>query len=307
MSVSPPLRKLQYALAVAREAHFRKAAESVHVSQPTLSRQIRDLEDEIGLELFQRDCHPVALTSAGEAFIPVVEEMMLKIEADFQRAKDAGRHALRRTSTSITIGHSAFVSASIRREIRSALNRKFASLQVKFRTVLASELVSCVSSRMVELGVTFTPLETGGLDQIPIRTERLCVVVSEDSEVIGKPAVTLADLKPYPLIVACSERAHPILYDRLLEECRAAAFRPTIAEEVTSAQEAFDLVEEKVGVAILPQGVCEEALPSIRYFPISGIEPLRLVFIRRHDDSLAEEILEELAGALDKKNLEYAC
>jgi DNA-binding transcriptional LysR family regulator len=160
---------------------------------------------------------------------------------------------------------------------------------------------------MVELGLAFTPLENGGLEHIPIRTERLCVVVSQDSELIGMPAVTLADLKPYPLIVACSERAHPILYDRLLEECRAAAFRPTIAEEVTSAQEAFDLVEGKVGVAILPHGVCEEAPPSIRYFPISGIEPLELVFTRRRDDSLAAEILEELAGALAEKNLEYAC
>jgi DNA-binding transcriptional LysR family regulator len=307
MSVSPPLRKLQYVLAVAREAHFRKAAESVNVSQPTLSRQVREVEDEIGLELFQRDSHPVALTMAGQAFIAIVEEMMLKIDTDFQRAKDAARHALRRTSTSITIGHSAFVSPSLRREIRSALNRKFAYLQVQFRTVFASELASSISSRMVEVGLTFTPFENSGLEQVPVRTERLCVVVSQESELIGMPAVTLADLKSYPLIVACSERAHPILYERLIEECRAAGFRPTIAEEITSAQEAFDLVDEKVGVAILPYGVCEEAPPSIRYFPISGMEPLNLVFVRRDDDGLAAEILEELAEALAEKKLEYAC
>jgi DNA-binding transcriptional LysR family regulator len=220
MSVSPPLRKLQYALAVAREAHFRKAAESVNVSQPTLSRQIRDLEDEMGLELFQRDCHPVALTTAGQAFIAVVEEMMLKIEADFQRAKDAARHALLRNSTSITIGHSAFVSPSFRREIRSALNGKFAYLQVQFRTVFALELVSSVTGRMIELGLTSTPVENRGLEQIPVRTERLCVVISQDRALIGSPAVTLVDLKSYPLMVACSERAHPILYERFIEECR---------------------------------------------------------------------------------------
>jgi len=306
MSVSPPLRKLQYALAVAREAHFRKAAESVNVSQPTLSRQIRELEDDIGLELFQRDCHPVALTTAGRAFIAVVEEMMVKIDTDFQRAKDAARHALRQTSTSITIGHSAFVSSGIRREIRSALSRKFAYLQMQFRTVSASELVSSINSRLVEIGLTFTPNESSVLEQMAVRTERLCVVVSQDSALMGRPAVTLADLKSYPLIVACSERAHPILYARLLEECRASGFRPTIAEEVTSAQEAFDLVEEKVGVAILPYGVCEEAPASIRYFPISGIEPLRLVFLRRHDDGMAAEILEELTEALEGKNVEYA-
>jgi hypothetical protein len=81
------------------------------------------------------------------------------------------------------------------------------------------------------------------------------------------------------------------------------------AEEVTFAQEAFDLVEEKVGVgvAILPYGVCEEAPPSIRYFPISGIEPLNLVFLRRPDDGLAAEILDELAQALAEKKLECAC
>ena len=307
MSVSPPLRKLQYALAVARESHFRKAAESLNVSQPTLSRQIRELEDEIGLELFQRDSHPVVLTTAGQAFMTVVEEMIVKIDADFQRAKDAARQALRRTSTSITIGHSAFVSPSFRREIRSALNKKFSYLQVQFRTISASELFNSVSGRMVELGLTFTPLEHGGLEQMPIRTERLCVVVSQDSALTGSPAVTLADLKSHPLIVACSERAHPILYARLLEECRLSGFRPTIAEEVTSAQEAFDLVVEKVGVAILPCGACEEAPPSIQYFPISGIEPLDLVFIRRRDDSLAAGVMEELADGLDEKNLKYAC
>lgn len=290
MSVSPPLRKLQYALAVARQSHFRKAAESVNVSQPTLSRQVRELEDEIGLELFQRDRHPVALTTAGQAFFAVVEEMILKIDPDFQRAKDAARHALRRTSTSITVAHSPFVSPSFRREIRSALNRKFTYLQMQFRTVFASELVSSINSRMVDVGVTFTPLENGGLEQVSVHMERLCVVLSQDSALVGKPAVTLADIKSCPLIVACSERAHPILYARLLEECRASGFRPTIAEEVTSAQEAFDLVEERVGVAILPYGVCEEAPPSIRYFPLSGIEPLELVFLRRHDDCLAAEI-----------------
>jgi DNA-binding transcriptional LysR family regulator len=307
MSVSPPLRKLQYAVAVARESNFRKAAERLNVSQPSLSRQIRELEAEIGFELFQRDSYPIALTEAGQAFIAVVEQMMSKINTDFQRAKDAARNALRRTSTSITIGHSTFVSAGFRREIRSALNRRFAYVRVQFRTVFASELVSSVSSRVVEVGLTFTPLENCSLEQMPIRSEPLCAVVAQNSSLTGKPAITLADLKSSPLIMACSECTHPIFYERLLEMCRASGFRPTIAEEVTFAQEAFALVEERVGVAILPHGVCEEAPPSIQYFPISGIEPLELVFIRRRDDSLAAEILEELAGALDERNLEYAC
>jgi hypothetical protein len=110
-------------------------------------------------ESFGLNCE-VKPVGTGQAFFAVVEEMILKIDTDFQRAKDTARHALRRTSTSITIGHSAFVSPSFRREIRSALNRKFTYLQIQFRTVFASELVSSINSRMVDVGLTFTPVET---------------------------------------------------------------------------------------------------------------------------------------------------
>ena len=88
---SPPLRKLQYALAVAHEAHFRKAAESVNVSQPTLSRQVRELEDEIGLELFHRNRHPVAPTTPG-GLLAVVEEMSKSMLTSSGRKMPPVRH-----------------------------------------------------------------------------------------------------------------------------------------------------------------------------------------------------------------------
>ena len=154
---------------------------------------------------------------------------------------------------------------------------------------------------MVDVGLTFTPIENGGLDQIHVGTERLCVIVSQDSALIGKPAVTLADIKSCPLIVACLNAHIPSCMHDL--ECRAG-FRPTIAEEVTRKKPSTS--SSRRSAAILPYGVCEEAPPSIRYFPISGAEPLELVFLRRHDHGLAAEILEELAGALDDKNVEYA-
>jgi DNA-binding transcriptional LysR family regulator len=305
MSVSLPLRKLLYALAVARESHFRKAAERLNVSQPSLSRQIRELEADIGIELFQRDCHPIEPTAAGREFLAVVSEMMIKIDADFQRAKDAARNARRQHNSLLTIGHSAFVPASLRRGIRSALNRRFTFLHLQFRTISALELVASIGS-MVQIGLTFTPLESAGLEQIAIRSEPLCAVVSQHSSVIGKPAVSIADLKSHPLIVACSERTHPILYEELIERCRAAGFRPKIADEVTSTQEAFDLVEGNVGVAILPYGVCEEAPSTIQYYPISEMEPLKLSFLYRREDSFASSILEELADLSDEKTLKCA-
>jgi len=85
MSATPPLRKLQYVLTVARELHFRKAAERLHVEQSSISQQIREVEEELGFEIFRRDNHLVALTDAGRAFILAVDDIMTRLDADFKR------------------------------------------------------------------------------------------------------------------------------------------------------------------------------------------------------------------------------
>jgi len=86
MDSLPPLRKLQYVLAVARDLHFRKAAEKLHVSQPAISRQIREYEEDAGFEIFHRDHHFVSLTKAGRAFVSDIEEILGRMEGDFTAA-----------------------------------------------------------------------------------------------------------------------------------------------------------------------------------------------------------------------------
>ena len=108
------------------------------------------------------------------------------------------------------------------------------------------------------------------------------------------------------MIVACSDRIHPALYQQLVAACASAGFKPTIAEEVTSPQQAFELVQDGVGLAILPFGVCAEFPPEVKYFPISGLDPLPLIFMYRREDSHHAEILGDLAERLQKKCLEYA-
>src|ERR1700757_912293 len=306
MSVSPPLRKLQFVLAVARELHFRKAAERLHISQPSMSRQIRQFEREIGFEIFHRDHHFVEPTEAGQSFIADVDQLISQLNADFQLAKDTARNIARRSSASFIIGHSPFVPASLRRQIRSIQRRKFTYLNLQFRTVFAPELVDSVESGAFQAGITFAPLDGCGLEQIPIGSDRLCVVTAQKSSLAGNPAVELASLKFHPWIVACSDRIHPILYHQLLAECETAGFKPTIAEEVTSPQQAFDLVQDGVGLAILPFGVCAEAPTEIKYFPISGLDPLPLIFLYRSEDLHRAEILGELADLLREKSLAYA-
>ena len=306
MSSFPPLRKLHYVLAVARELHFRKAAERLHTSQPSLSRQIRELEEEIGFEIFYRKRHVVALTEAGKSFINVVNDMLSRIDADFRRAKDTARQASRQSSACFVIGHSPLVPAGLRSQIRSVQRTKFVYLSLQFRDYFAPELIDAISSGAIQAGVTFAPVGRCDLEQMQFGTDRLCAVTAKNSSLGGGPAIELERLKLHPLILAGSERAHPFLYQSLIQQCAAKGFRPTIAEEVTHPMEAFDLVRNSVGVAILPFGACAEAPDDMQYFPICGVDFLSLVFLYRHKDTMAREILEELADRLRENGFQFA-
>jgi DNA-binding transcriptional LysR family regulator len=306
MSSFPPLRKLHYVLAVARELHFRKAAERLHTSQPSLSRQIRELEEEIGFEIFYRKRHVVALTEAGKSFIVVVNDMLSRIDADFRRAKDTARQASRQSSACFVIGHSPLVPADLRPQFRSVQRRKFVYLSLQFRNYFAPELIDAISSGAIQAGVTFAPVGRCDLEQMQFGTDRLCAVTAKNSSLVGGPAAELESLKLHPLILAGSERAHPFLYQSLLQQCAAKGFRPTIAEEVTHPMEAFDLVRNSVGVAILPFGACAQAPDDMQYFPICGVDFLSLVFLYRHKDTMAREILEELADRLRENGFQFA-
>jgi DNA-binding transcriptional LysR family regulator len=306
MSSFPPLRKLHYVLAVARELHFRKAAERLHTSQPSLSRQIRELEEEIGFEIFYRKRHVVALTEAGKSFINVVNDMLSRIDADFRRAKDTARQVSRQSAACFVIGHSPLVPASLRSQIRSVQRRKFVYLSLQFRNYFAPELIDAIGSGAIQAGVTFAPVGRSDLEQMQFGTDRLCAVTAKNTSLVGGPAIELERLKLHPLILAGSERAHPFLYQSLLQQCAAKGFRPTIAEEVTHPMEAFDLVRNSVGVAILPFGACAQAPDDMQYFPICGVDFLSLVFLYRHKDTMAREILEELSDRLRENGFQFA-
>ncbi len=86
MGFLPPLGKLQYVLAVARDLHFREAAERLHVAQPNISLQIREYGEELGFEIFLRDRHFVSLTKAGRSFVLDVEVILARLENDFKNA-----------------------------------------------------------------------------------------------------------------------------------------------------------------------------------------------------------------------------
>jgi DNA-binding transcriptional LysR family regulator len=168
MVVVPPLRKLQYVLAVARDLHFRKAAERLHVSQPSISRQIREYEDEIGFQILQRDHHFVSLTKAGRSFVSDVEQMLARMEDDFIKAIRRALAISRESSSEYILAHSPFAPLRIRRIAMQLRREVFRGFSLRLRILPTSELLTAIECDVVHAGITFAPVDHPGIAAISV-------------------------------------------------------------------------------------------------------------------------------------------
>lgn len=299
MSPTPPLQKLVSALAVARELHFGRAARRLNISQPYLSRSIREYESELRFELFRRNRRIVELTDAGRVFLKHSRDMLAEFENTYARAIEAGRLISRQNATSLVIGCSAFVPPRIRSQVRSIQRVRYPALHLELRVASPSEAFESIASDVFQAGVTFAPLDRDDLAQIPLRSERLHAVFPRVQSANGSGELALADLRTRPLIVPCSERTHPALRRWFLEQCARAGFKPNIVEEVPSSDGVFDLVQDGVGVAILPGEACDGMPPDLQCAPISNLEPVELVLAYRRGAPLqVQKVVTEIANSL---------
>jgi DNA-binding transcriptional LysR family regulator len=299
MGLTPPLQKLVFALAVVRELHFGRAARRLNISQPYLSRTIREYEGELGFALFRRNRRIVELTAAGRAFLKHAKDILADLDNAYDRAVEAGRLISRQSASSLVIGCSAFVPPRLRCQTRTIQRLRFPTLHLELRVASPTETIESIRSGVFQAGVTYAPLDRDDLAQIPLGSERLHAVFPRAQSVNGAGEITLTDLRTRPLIVPCSERTHPALRRWLLEQCEKAGFRPNIVEELSSADGVFDLVQDGVGVAILPGEACDGMPPDLQCTPISNLEPVESVLAYRREAPLqVQKVVTEIAHSL---------
>ena len=285
MDSLPPLRKLQYVLAVARDLHFRKAAERLHVSQPAISRQIREYEEEIGFEILHRDHHFVSLTKAGRAFVLDVEGILGRMEGEFAAAVRRARAISREVPAEYTVGHSPFAPMQIRRIALALQQEEYRDLPMRLRILPTSELLNAIDNEVVQAGITYSPVDHAGVSVIPIAKDHWVAIVPAKGRFSEMAVARIQEFRGEPVISNGADRTHPALFRQLQAECIAKGFFFRAIAEVTSPLEAFDLVAGNAGIVFLPAGVCEGLPSAVRAVRISDISPLEIVLIYGSDDS----------------------
>jgi DNA-binding transcriptional LysR family regulator len=285
------LRDLRYFVAVAEELHFSRAAERLRLSQPALSKQIRQLERELRFPLFRRERRRVELTAAGEALLPAARQLL----ADWERALATATQLANEEAKLLQVGFQTSVGGGLYQDVAA----RFAALRPDWRLELRAHVWSDPTGGLRDRSadVAFLWVPTGAEDVIevlPLRSERKFVALPAGHRLADHEAIPMTDLLDEPF-VALPPEAGPLRDHWLaLEDRGAHAVR--IGAEVRTADEAFEAVAAGHGVTLLAEGnVSVYARPGIVCRPVEGVQPCQLgIAWRRGDQRTA---VREFVGA----------
>ena len=219
----PDLRRLHYFLTVAQERSFTRAAERLHVAQPALSRQVRQLEQELGVELLYRTTHEFELTEAGGYLL---ERGPMLLEASEELWRSVRSFGLGERGA-LVVAYGPSVSYETAPKLLTALAARHAEITLSTNVRPTAEVLEAVTGGSVDVGLVRCPPRTSDLETWTIRLERLGILLQDSHPLAAEPSVELGDLADETLLMHRRE-ANPGHYDALLELCRERALEPQI-------------------------------------------------------------------------------
>jgi DNA-binding transcriptional LysR family regulator len=285
------LRNLRYFAAVAEELHFSRAAERLRVSQPALSKQIRQLERELRFPLLRRDRRRVELTAAGDVLLPAARQLL----ADWEEALAAATQRPSEEAKLLQVGFQTSVGGGLYQEIAA----RFAELHPEWRLALRAHVWSDPSGGLLDRSsdVAFVWLPAGAEGEIqvlPLRSERKYVALPAGHRLARRRAIQMADLLEEPFVALPPEAG--ALRDHWLALDDRGGHPVRIGAEASTADEAFEAVATGHGVVLLAEGnVSVYARPGIVCRPVLGVRPSQLAIAWRRDDHRA--VVREFVGA----------
>jgi DNA-binding transcriptional LysR family regulator len=220
------LRHLRYFVAVAEELNFSRAAERLHMAQPPLSVAIRQLEQELGGDLFVRTTHEVKLTAAGRAVLEGARRTLTEVDHTIAAAKRAAAGELGALRVAFSWG--------ARFETLPAIGQAFRALhsdvELLTEVMWNARMPQALRSGAVDIAIAVWPELASDLSYEPIRRENVVALVGASHRLVGETTIPLAALAPDELVLFPRELA-PRLHDTLVGMCRTAGFEPAICSQ----------------------------------------------------------------------------
>jgi DNA-binding transcriptional LysR family regulator len=247
MSTPIDLRQLRYFLAVSEELNFGRAAKRLHISQPPLSRQIHQLEDQLGVELFRRSRAGVTLTEAGAAFLPEVRQTLVQAEkavavARAVRCADGGQ---------FIVGYTTVFDHSAIPNVFDRLRHSFPNWRFVAKGKYSISLVRDIKNGTMDAAFIGLHTETQGLTVETILEEPLVVALPANHRFARKRSLSFDDLRNEPMFWF-ERRLNPGFFDHCQEFFEQIDFKPNVIPEPPDHHFMLGLISEGQGVALIP-------------------------------------------------------
>ncbi len=259
------LRHLRYFVVLAEELHFGRASRRLAISQPPLSVAIRQLEDSVGAQLFERSSKAVRLTPAGQALQASAHSLLQAAQEAATEARQVAQGAAGR----LRIG---FVGSMLYRGLPQALGRFQAAhpaVRVTLTELNSAEQMTELLHDRLDLGFAHTHRVPAELDCRLLVSEPFVACLPAGHALARKRAVAVGQLKDEPFVLF-SRSASPDYHARILSVCADAGFYPEVRMQVRHWLAVVSLVSQGMGVALVPDAMRHCALPGAVFRPLAG-------------------------------------
>jgi DNA-binding transcriptional LysR family regulator len=280
------LRHLRYFVCVAREGSFTRAAEILRIAQPPLSRQMQQLEDELGFVLIERGTRPLHLSEAGRLFYEQAIQVLERF--DEMRASVGRLHEAQRDRFSI-----GFVGSTLYGKLPEVIRSYRAArpdVEIILLELTSFEQIAALKEGRIDVGFGRIPLDDPAVERQLLRNEKLIAAVPTNHAVLGrKGPLRLADLATEPLIVY-PKAPRPSYADQVLALYRDRGLKPPGLYEVRELQTALGLVAAGAGVCVVPASVERLRRDDVVYWPLDQEQAVSPIIMSNRKGDRSPEI-----------------
>ncbi|MDR7131037.1 DNA-binding transcriptional LysR family regulator [Algoriphagus sp. 4150] len=260
------LRHLSYFKAVAEELNFRKAAERLFISQPGLSRQIKQLEEILKVKLFERDQKHVELTTAGIFLKGEVDFVLNHLELTGSQLKLISEGKI----GELRIGFLGSASNQVLPDLLAKLNANQPLVSTSLEELSNAVQVEMIEKDKLDLGFVRLASVPGDLEMKVVLKDSFSLVVPKDHPIHQDDFVSVSQFKDESFVLFSSDYSN-LYYEQIIGICRDAGFSPKIRHKSVHALTIFKLVENEMGVAIVPTSLKEGYELNVRFMEIPNI------------------------------------
>lgn len=280
-------KRLKYFLAVAEELNIGRAATRLDMAQPPLSRQIAALEDELGVQLFDRARSQIRLTQAGEVLQGHARQLLDRLEVALRETKQIGSGAAGR----ISIGFAGSASYGVLPALIRSYHEQFPGVSLDLMAMNNADLQRALVQREIDVAVARSRLNDEELRSEFLCSEPLVLALPATTPLATQDQIALASLAQETLVLY-PRCPRPSFADTVLEALAQEGLLPDSVELAHNLQSALSLISVGVGVGLVPQSVSEVGVPGVVFRPYRGFNPGAQLTAYARRDNRAPQVIQ---------------